>query len=291
VDALVLRDRDANGQSGDGLEERLYVQQDGNWNVTALVNGSGNVAERHVYDSYGKVTFLNVNWGTLSGSAYAWVYLHQGGRYDATSDLHHFRSRDYSATLGRWMQLDPLQFNGGDVNYYRYGKNTPINETDPLGLGPVNATNVTSYAPAFTVITGSVITPGAIFGVSGNWGQPWWDVDGSYTIDGNTASSTIILTGTTNSGGVCNTVCDFWTNVQHSGSIIMKATAVPRTRLKVTIDLSLEMSLVGAGTTNLAGSAWFKDRNNKVLFEGRVDCKNPKFSKTVTYTYIHTQET
>src|SRR5439155_11587138 len=38
VDALVLRDRDPNGSGV--LSERLYVQQDVNWNVTAIVNTS-----------------------------------------------------------------------------------------------------------------------------------------------------------------------------------------------------------------------------------------------------------
>jgi YD repeat-containing protein len=42
VDALILRD-----QSG----QRLYVQQDANWNVTALVDASGNVLERYVQDA------------------------------------------------------------------------------------------------------------------------------------------------------------------------------------------------------------------------------------------------
>src|SRR5207302_5137671 len=55
VDALVERDRDADGNSGNGLEERLYVQQDANWNVTALVDTSGNVKERYIYDPYGQV--------------------------------------------------------------------------------------------------------------------------------------------------------------------------------------------------------------------------------------------
>lgn len=31
-----------------GLEERLYVQQDANWNVTAVVNTSGSIQERYV---------------------------------------------------------------------------------------------------------------------------------------------------------------------------------------------------------------------------------------------------
>src|SRR5262249_38725558 len=49
LDALV--ERDHNGQ-------RLYVQQNANWNVTGLVNTSGAVQERYVYDPYGQVTVL-----------------------------------------------------------------------------------------------------------------------------------------------------------------------------------------------------------------------------------------
>jgi hypothetical protein len=54
VDALVLRDRDA---TGDGrLEERLWVQQDGNYTVTGLLDGSSNVVERYAYDPFGTAT-------------------------------------------------------------------------------------------------------------------------------------------------------------------------------------------------------------------------------------------
>ncbi len=42
VDALVLRDRDTNADGT--LDERLWVQQDANWNVTALVDGTGRPA-------------------------------------------------------------------------------------------------------------------------------------------------------------------------------------------------------------------------------------------------------
>jgi RHS repeat-associated protein len=133
VDALVLRDRDADGNSANGLEERLYVQQDANWNVTALVNTTGTVVERYDYDPYGKVTFLNASWGALSGSAYAWIYLHQGGRFDGTSNLYYFRNRDYSPTLGRWTQVDPIGLTAGDSNFYRYVSNNPLRFLDPAG--------------------------------------------------------------------------------------------------------------------------------------------------------------
>jgi RHS repeat-associated protein len=134
VDALVLRDRDANGMSGDGLEERLYVQQDANFNVTALTAPDGTVLERYVYDPYGLVKVLTPGWGDRSGSVYGWVYLHQGGRQEGATELYHFRNREHSPRLGRWMQQDPIGFDGGDGNFYRYLANTPTGATDPRGL-------------------------------------------------------------------------------------------------------------------------------------------------------------
>jgi RHS repeat-associated protein len=136
VDALILRDRDTNGDGT--LDERRWVVQDANYNVTALLDNSGNVVERYVYDPFGSVTVLDTNWTERpSGSQYAWRYLHQGGRFDATSGLYHFRYRDYSPTPGRWTSLDPLRYDAGDVNLYRVVFNAPTNFTDPSGNIPI----------------------------------------------------------------------------------------------------------------------------------------------------------
>src|SRR5262249_26476154 len=104
VDALVERDRDLDGNSSNGMEERLYAQQDANWNVTALVNASGQVVERYAYEPYGQVTVLDANWSPRSQnqSAFAWVTLHQGQRHDWATGYDDSRERDYSRTLGRW---------------------------------------------------------------------------------------------------------------------------------------------------------------------------------------------
>jgi RHS repeat-associated protein len=106
---LVLRDRDVDGSTGNGLEERLWVQQDANSNVTALVSGSGSVVERYVYDPFGVVTIYAPDYSaTRSSSSYGWVYLHQGGRFEVLSGLYQFRNRDYSPVLGLWVQQDPI---------------------------------------------------------------------------------------------------------------------------------------------------------------------------------------
>ena len=131
VDTLVLRDRSTGGGT---LNERLWVQQDANWNVTALVNGSGVVQERYVYDPYGVTTYLNASWGTLTGSAYAWIYGHQGGRWDGTTGLYYFEHRGTSAALQRWTQEDPSGFSGGDTNLYRDLANRPTSALDSTGL-------------------------------------------------------------------------------------------------------------------------------------------------------------
>ena len=135
VNALVLRDR-ATGTPGT-LDERLWAQQDANFNVTALVDGTGAVVERYVYDPYGAVTIYSPDYSTVrSSSSYAMTILFQGMRYDATSGLYEADARWYSATLQTWVSPDPMRFAAGDVKLYGFVKNNPDNKTDPTGKSP-----------------------------------------------------------------------------------------------------------------------------------------------------------
>jgi YD repeat-containing protein len=74
VDALVVRDVFNNIS--------LFVQQDANWNVTSVVDGTSftGVKERYYYDPYGKPSFYTSSWQTESGSAYNWIYLRYNER-------------------------------------------------------------------------------------------------------------------------------------------------------------------------------------------------------------------
>jgi RHS repeat-associated protein len=166
VDALVLRDRDADGSGGGTLEERLYAVQDANWNVTALVSAAGAVVERYVQDPYGRFDVKDAAWGARADSAYAWVYLHQGGRYDPVAGLYHFRHRDYSPTLMRFLQNDPIGFDAGDPNRYRAVFNNPQTLTDPTGLDVWYLINYQSF---FAMGQGHAAV------IIGPIGQPFYD--------------------------------------------------------------------------------------------------------------------
>jgi RHS repeat-associated protein len=48
--------------------------------------------------------------------------------------LYDYRNRVYSPDLGRFLQLDPIRFDAGDVNLYRYVFNNSVNRVDPEGL-------------------------------------------------------------------------------------------------------------------------------------------------------------
>ena len=149
VDALTARVDYASG----AVSATFYTQYDANWNVTAIADASTGVLERYVFDPYGVVTVLYANWTVRGGSPYGWNYLHQGGRLDVDSNLFHYRHRDYSGTLGRWTQTDPIGFDTGDLNLYRYLGNNPGNAVDPSGLEK----RTLAYSTAKTPLSSSLI--------------------------------------------------------------------------------------------------------------------------------------
>ncbi len=139
IDALILRDRST--ANNGTLDERLWVQQDANWNVTALINGSGTVVERYVYDPYGLRTVLDASFNVRSSSSYAFVHGFQGLRLDTTANEYDARGRPLSSTMGRPIRSDPLSFGAGDTNLYRFEHNAPPVRLDPSGLqdnGPIS---------------------------------------------------------------------------------------------------------------------------------------------------------
>ncbi len=136
IDEVVLRDenKDGDGDCVDGTDQRLYTCQDANFNVTALVDTAGTVVERVLYDAYGKHALWNAAWSaTQSSTLYNNEVLYAGYRVNQESGLYQVRNRDYHATLGRWVQRDPIGYQDG-MNLYEYSSSAPVSRRDPSGL-------------------------------------------------------------------------------------------------------------------------------------------------------------
>ncbi|MBK9058308.1 MAG: hypothetical protein IPL82_10890 [Elusimicrobia bacterium] len=91
-----------------------------------VVNATnGTIIQRMDYDSWGNIT-------TDTSPGFQ-PFGYAGGVYDQDTKLTRFGARDYDARTGRWTAKDPIGFNGGDSNVYRYAQGDPINIKDPAG--------------------------------------------------------------------------------------------------------------------------------------------------------------
>ncbi len=95
--------------------------------VRDIVDTSGNELDHIVYDSFGNiVTETNAS----SGDRFKFA----GMQYDATTGQYYDHARWYGAGPGRFTSPDPVGFNAGDTDLYRYVDNGPSIGVDPSGL-------------------------------------------------------------------------------------------------------------------------------------------------------------
>lgn len=120
---------------GIGIDEPLimrrggssnYYHADGLGSITHITDASGNIIQSYIYSTFGEIVTQD---GNLPNP-----YTYTSREYDPESGLYYYRARYYDAKIGRFLQTDPIGFTGGDVNFYAYVGNNPINLMDPLGL-------------------------------------------------------------------------------------------------------------------------------------------------------------
>jgi len=97
--------------------------------VRYVINDSATVLDAIRYDGFGNIT-------TETNSTYRGRYAWTGRELDVETGLQYNRGRYYNAKIGKWMSQDPLGFDAGDSNLYRYVRNEPDRATDPSGYGP-----------------------------------------------------------------------------------------------------------------------------------------------------------
>ena len=83
----------------------LYYHCDGNGNVTALMDGGGNVVGRYSYDPFGNLLSLG---GPAAGKN---LYRFSSKEWNANAGLYYYGCRFYDPNLQRWVNQDPL----GDI--------------------------------------------------------------------------------------------------------------------------------------------------------------------------------
>ncbi|MEJ7676808.1 MAG: RHS repeat-associated core domain-containing protein [Segetibacter sp.] len=115
----------------------VYYHQDAIQSVVNLTDTAGNVQEKYTYDVFGTPEIKNESGSTVTNSGFNNRFLFTGREFIKELALYDYRNRIYSPYLGRFLQPDPLGFNSGDNNLYRYVGNNPIKWTDPTGTSPV----------------------------------------------------------------------------------------------------------------------------------------------------------
>jgi RHS repeat-associated protein len=92
--------------------------------VRAVLNSDGSVNASVAYDAYDNLTTA------AAPGLYDWT----GREFDVETGLQYNRVRYYDPGTGRWISQDPMGFDAGDSNLYRYVNNRPATEADPSGL-------------------------------------------------------------------------------------------------------------------------------------------------------------
>ena len=94
--------------------------------VRDVVNSSGTVLNHFEYNAFGKLI-------NATSNLYVPTFLYTAKLFDNQTNLQWNINRWYDANVGRWISEDPIGFNAGDRNLYRYVGNNSLRLVDYFG--------------------------------------------------------------------------------------------------------------------------------------------------------------
>jgi len=96
--------------------------------TVALVDNTQTITDTFSYSAFGEVV------NHVGGTPTPFQYVGSKGYYRDSNTRTHVRARNFYVNLGKWSTQDPIWFDGGDWNLYRYCENNPIILMDASGL-------------------------------------------------------------------------------------------------------------------------------------------------------------
>ncbi len=109
-----------------GVSSFYGFDQQSNTRILASMNG--NVTDDYLYKAFGEE--LAVSGSTINSLRFGG----QVGYWRDEAERLYVRRRVLRVDQGRWISREPIGFDGGDWNLYRYSINTPIDMVDPSGM-------------------------------------------------------------------------------------------------------------------------------------------------------------
>ncbi|PZR76763.1 MAG: hypothetical protein DLM73_01680 [Chthoniobacterales bacterium] len=113
----------------------LRYHLDRNGNVAFLLDLNGTVREKYTYDAFGRPTVSD--WDGENARSWSWYgnrFMFSGREWIPELGIYDYRNRMYHPGLGRFLQTDPVGFDAGDMNLFRYCADDPVDRSDPTGL-------------------------------------------------------------------------------------------------------------------------------------------------------------
>jgi RHS repeat-associated protein len=145
--------------SGEAVDELLArLRPDGvSWYLTDVVGSirdladeSGAISSHIEYDAFGN---LLSHTNPAAGDRFRFT----GREFDRETNLYYYRARYYNPNLGRFLSEDPLAFDAGDANLYRYVNNAPLHHKDPTGLQTISEERL-AIVPAEIALLGNIVS-------------------------------------------------------------------------------------------------------------------------------------
>ena len=163
---------DNSGVVGLKQDGKTYIyRKDVQGNIIAILDSTGKVMVRYVYDVWGNHKAYDENGSEITSATHIGnlnPFRYRGYYYDTETKLYFLKTRYYDSEIGRFMTIDDLSYLDPDtingLNLYAYCGNNPVMMTDEDGTMPkwlkwLIGGLAFVGAVALTVLTGGALAP------------------------------------------------------------------------------------------------------------------------------------